>query len=265
MAPHRYAFAASLVFLACGGKIDLDATEKTATRRVGTVAGTSGGSSSGATSSSSSSSSSSSGAIGSCDGSGLIPFDADFESGAFDDDFTVNSPSAFSIDWEQPISGSASLRVEPNLASYIARKTKSVCAARLQFTLRATADFLSTGSHIARINAGSRRFSIFAGSGNVFLLEEIESMQGGGIGSGPSYGAVIPGDPTTFMLDVDLNAKKVTFGVKSRNLAGETHVLDMAGFPLASPPAITSIEIGTTPGGVSRPEGLYWVDDISID
>jgi hypothetical protein len=259
MSLYRSAFAASLVLLACGGKIDPNATEKTATRRVGTVAGSSDGSSSGATSSSSSS-----GAVGACDAGGLLPFEADFEDGAIDDDFTVNSPSAFSIEWDRPISGAASLRVKPNLASFLARKAKSVCAARLQFTLRASADFLSTGSHIARINAGSRKFSIFVGSGNIFLLEEIASTQAMGLGSGPSYGQVIPDDPTTFMLDVDLNASKVTFGVKSSR-AGDTRILDMAAFPLESPAAITSIEIGTTPGGQSHPEGLYWVDDISID
>jgi hypothetical protein len=262
MAPPRYVFAASLVFLACGGKIDLNATERTETRRVGTVAGSSGGSSSGGTSSSSSSS----GAVGSCNGSGLAPFDLDFEDGTIGDGFTINTPSAFSIEWDEPIHGSASLRVKPSAASYLARKVKSVCAARLQLTLRASEDFLKSGGNLARFDAGSRRFSLVVqpgGSLNVF--EEVYAGNAVGGNSRPPLGNLFPNDPTTVVFDVDLTTSKLTTGFKSQKGAAPTEVSDLNPLAAEPPPAITSIEIGSTPGIASSPEGLYWVDDISID
>jgi hypothetical protein len=255
MSPYRFAFTLLLV-TACGGKIDPTAIDETATRQVGTA----GGSSSGAPSSSSSSGA----PTGACT-TGLIPFEADFEDGVIGDQFTVNSPSAFSIEWEEPISGSASLRVKPNQASYIARKIPNACAARLEFTLRASDDFLRVGSQIARINAGSRRFSISVGPGGVFLLEEVTGAEASGAGGGAPFGSVFADDPTTFVLDVDLDAKKTTFGFKSPKGASRTRVIDMIDIPLASTPAITSIEIGTTPGIQADPRGLYWIDDIAID
>lgn len=264
MSPYRLALGLVLVVAACGGKIDPNATERTATRQVGTG---NGGTSSSSGSSGVVSSSSSSGAVGPCASGTLIPFQEDFEDGVIGDGFTVNSPSAFSIEWDEPISGSASLRVKPNKASYIARKVKSACAARLQFTLRASEDFLKSGGTIARVDAGSRKFTLSVLSGGAMnYYEEVTSTTGAGGGGGPgAFGNVFPDDPTVIVLDVDLPNAKVTFGFKSAKAPGPTQVIDMAPLPPQPPPAITSIELGSTPGIASDPQGLYFLDDIAID
>jgi hypothetical protein len=149
----------------------------------------------------------------------------------------------------------------------MARQVKSVCAARLQFTVRASDDFLKTGSTLARIDAGSRRvtLSILAG-GSLNLYEEVYSSNGSGGGGGGPYGTIFPNDPTTIFIDVDLPSSKLTLGVKSPKVPGETKVIDMIALPPDVAPAITSIELGTTPPGTAvDPQGLYWLDDISID
>lgn len=264
MSPYRFAFVAVLVSVACGGKIDPNASEKTSTRQVGTGNG------------GSSSSSSSSGVVGTppskgggggpCSGAGLIPFEEDFEDGVIGDGFTVNSPSAFSIEWDEPINGSASLRVKPNKASYLSRKVKSACAARLQFTLRGSEDFIKSGGTIARIDAGSRKFTLsIVPGGALSYYEEVTSPGAGGGGGPGALGNVFAEDPTVFVLDVDLSSSKVTLGFKSMKSPGPTKVFDMAPLPPEPPPAITSIELGTTPGVASDPQGLYFLDDISID
>lgn len=245
-----------VVLAACGGKIDLNA-EPTRTRQVGTVTSSSGGGAS-------SSSPPNGGADISCYASALIPFEADFEGGAIGDDFTVNSPSAFSIEWDEPISGSASLRVKPSASSYLARRVKGVCAARLQFTLRASADFVKGGGHLARIDAGSRRFSIVMSPGGSLGVEEaITGTNASGGAGGAPIGDILADDPTLITLDVDLSAEKLTYGFSSSHGAAPTVVVSMIQAEPASPPAITSIELGSTPGSWS-PQGLYWLDDIEI-
>ncbi|MFO0734494.1 MAG: hypothetical protein U0270_01375 [Labilithrix sp.] len=259
MSPYRFAFAL-LTLVACGGKIDPNA-EPTRTRVVGTTTSSSGGSSG----NTSSSGSSGTGSNGSCYSSALVPFTADFEDGAIGDGFTVNSPSAFSIEWEEPIDGSASLRVKPNAASFIARKVKSVCAARLQFTLRASNDFLKGGGNLARIDGGSRRFTLMLQpGGGLAMHEEIYTTSALGDVVFTSIGDVHPEDPTTITLDVDLAAQKVTYGFYSAMGAGPSVVVNMIAQETATPPAITSVELGTTPGIASGPQGLYWLDDIEI-
>lgn len=262
MASYRFAFAL-LALVACGGKIDPNA-EPTRTRVVGTTTSSSGGSS-GNASSSGASGSSGTDSNGSCYSSALVPFTADFEDGAIGDGFTVNSPSAFSIEWDEPIDGSASLRVKPNSASFIARKVKSVCAARLQFTLRGSADFVKSGGNLARIDGGSRRFTlVLQPGGGLAMQEEIYATSALGASVGAAIGEIFPEDPTTITLDIDLASQKVTYGFYSAKGAGPSVVTNMIAQKTATPPAITSVELGTTPGIASSPQGLYWLDDIEI-
>ena len=263
MSLYRYAFVVCLVSVACGGKLDPNATERTATRQVGTGNGkVSSSSSSGDVSSSSSGGAS----TGPCNGSGLIPFDQDFEDGSIGDGFNVNSPSAFSIEWDEPINGSASLRVKPNPASFIERKLKGVCAARLQFTLRASSDFLKSGGTLARFDAGTLKVNLsVTPGGQLSIFEEVRSGQAAGGGGPPALGSLFADDPTTIVLDVDLSTLKLTVGFKSQKGSAPTIVEDLGVLAPMPAPSITSISIGTVPGIVSNPQGLYYLDDISID
>ena len=88
--------------------------------------------------------------------------------------------------------------MKPNAASFIARKVKSVCAARLQFTLRASNDFLKGGGNLARIDGGSRRFTLMLQpGGGLAMHEEIYTTSALGDVVFTSIGDVHPEDPTT--------------------------------------------------------------------
>jgi hypothetical protein len=251
MSLYRLALVAAL--LGCGGQIDPNASDQTKTR-TNTDTKPSAPTHSGSTLDSLA-----------CNGSGIVPFEADFEDGNIPADFTVNTPSAFDVDYDSPLEGNASLLIEPTRASFVAMPIKNACAARLQFTLRADARFLAAGSNVARINAGSRRFTIFVGPGGVFLLEEVSAKDAVGMGSGPPLGVVKAEEAMEMSLDVDLRSKKATFGMKSASGVSVSTIIDMAKVTLSNPAAITSAEIGTTPGVQATPEGRYWVDQIYIN
>lgn len=192
-----------------------------------------------------------------------------YEDGTISSDFTVNTPSAFEVDYDDPISGSASLKVEPTPASYIAHKTPNVCTASIRFDIRASSDFIASGGNLSRINAGSRRFTInVAPGGGISIVEELYTKGAAGIGYPPPFGMLNADVKTTIVLYVDLTNEQFEAGMNTNpsswNGPSVKSTMRQAPDGLQSPPAISSIEFGTTPGIASNPRGVYWIDDLEL-
>lgn len=253
MSPLYHLALASALLLGCGGKIDLSS---------GAASSSSG---SGSSSSSSSSSSSGSATGEKCRAGGIISFRSDFEDGVIGEEFKVNSPSAFSVDFDDVIAGSASLRVKPNKASYISRELPGVCAVRLAFKARLSPEFLAKDGNLARINAVSYRFTVFVEGGALRLRSAYADRSDGTVAT-TILGIVTADDTLSIVLDVDLTALKTTFTLSSTHGSpiGEVGDIPAPAFG-SSPPAIRAVELGSVPGYPTDPAGTYVLDDIQMD
>jgi hypothetical protein len=188
----------------------------------------------------------------------------------FDDDgralgdmFTVSNSFAFSYETNAPIAGSASLKVTPDDKSLLTRKTNNACAVNLTFKIRASKETIDSGGVIARIEGGSRQFTIMIGEDGAIVM--VETVLGAhSANTSHSAGAGLVADQTsTISLDVDFTSLKLTFGNEVSSMLYPDRATD-------SPPAVTAIELGTASegaGGVmfTAPRGTYWLDDISIE
>lgn len=260
--------AAMLALAACGGQVDPNATGETSTRQVGTPNELQNPSPVVVPPSSSSSGGVAPVNAGTCGGV-MIGWGDDFEDGTINAGFTVNTPSAFEVDYDDPITGSASLKVEPTRASYIAHKTPNVCSTAIRFAFRGSSDFIASGGNLARIDAGSRRFTIsVAPGGAVSILQEVYTTGAAGMAYPPPFGTLQADVPTIVALYVDLANEQLETGLNTNPSRWDTPPVKGPMVPatggLQTPPAISSIEFGSTPGIDSNPQGLYWIDDIEI-
>ena len=187
-----------------------------------------------------------------------------FEDG-LDPSWVATDPSSFRIDHDEPIAGSASLRISyKQNDAHLTIEQPDACATRIAFTLRTR--LLASGITLARIVAGDGSwFHVRLDGCALSVAEEIRSDSAAGLGAS-GQGWPVPDDsPVRVVITLDLRSKSLTTAVAP---LGEPlpapQSMGVRGDPSGAG-AIRAIELGAAPGVMSPGVGAVWIDDLVID